>query len=176
MKKGIKIREVKAKIKIIREINEAEGEGDKEINELTAGEMPVSEEDIERVESVAVLSEFPVRAAGASATLGGGTQSSRAQEEETDNRPLYDVGRAMGGEASERQYKPVDNMQTLTLREVNVGRDFSMGSASSGGDYPDAERTESRLRSEAEKSRREYEEGRMEGAETGGGRRRRYPR
>jgi hypothetical protein len=172
MKKVVKIREMKPKVKIVRELNKIPGEGDKEIEELTSEEMPAHEDDARISEPVMI--DAPVRTGGAPATLTSATRNVSVQEEETDNRPLYDVGRAMGGAAEERQYKPVESVQSATLHEIGVGRDFAMGSGSSGGDYPDAQRVENRLRSEAERERKEYEAGRMETAETGG-RRRRYP-
>ncbi|MBU0466816.1 MAG: hypothetical protein KJ718_02020 [Nanoarchaeota archaeon] len=178
MKKIKKVVEKKLKIKAVREIKKKKDEGDDEIKELTSSEIPLSAEDVERVvEPVAGAGlGGSVRTAGVPLTLEASAPNVQTQEEEeTESRHLYDVGRAMGGNANEPQYKPVDVVQTATLREASVGRDFSMGgSGATGSGYPEAQQIEGKIREGSERERKKYEEGRIEDSQTGR-RRGRYP-
>ena len=140
--KNVKIKEIKDKVKIIREIKR-ESEGDKEIRELTGAEMVSAGTDFQPVENgvrpIRTVADAPVR------------RTSR--EEATTEAPtvhLYDVGRRMGDDANRPKYKLSENIESgSTLRSVGVGRDFAMGAQAR--DYPEANRIESSLRQEDEK-------------------------
>ncbi len=144
--KNVKIKEIKDKVKIIREIKR-ESEGDKEIRELTksesAAEMVSAGTGFQPVENgirpMRAVADVPVR------------RTSR--EEATTEAPtahLYDVGRRMGDDANRPKYKLSENIESgQTLRSVGVGRDFATGAQANG--YPEANRIESSLRQEDEK-------------------------
>ncbi len=147
----MRIKELKSNIKIIREIKR-EAEGDKEIRELTEGEMPVSESEVERAVGAAdVPLDVGAARTGRSVLTRPIDQPARGEEtREGENIPLYDVGKSMGGELRRDEYKPVETIGTgSNLRAVGVGRDFAMGQQV--GDYPEANRIESSLRQEDEK-------------------------
>ncbi|MFH1290816.1 MAG: hypothetical protein ABIH92_05415 [Nanoarchaeota archaeon] len=173
MKNVKKVREIKSKVKIIKEIGKDETEGDKEIKELTSEEIPLSEGEVEsftvpvedQVEMSRPVSSIPP-------TLAVSTQQTSHVREEEDTGPLYDVGRTMGGEAGEAKYKPVDTIQSGGLRELKVGKAFAMHSG--GGGYPEAHAVEGKLREEAQMEQKKYESERDEGGSGSGGRRK-YP-
>lgn len=97
MKKITKVRELKKGVKVIREIK---SEGDKEIGELTQGEISVgSEEGFRRFVPREVSGPAPVASAAPARTV------ARPQTEAQPNRPLYDVGRAMGDDSKRSSYR-----------------------------------------------------------------------
>lgn len=146
MKKKSKIKEVKGKIKIVKELSK--GEGGEEIEDLTEGEIPVSEFNVSNWKgsspSMSLVNDVPRAPTRSEEEV---RQPAR-DDDGGDNRPLYDVGRSMGGESSERSYEPVESIGESGLRNVNVGGDFAMGSSSSFSPYPSANRVESGLREE----------------------------
>ncbi|MBS3077132.1 hypothetical protein J4233_02565 [Candidatus Pacearchaeota archaeon] len=151
MKKKMKIRELKSKIKIIREIRGG-AEGDKEIEGLTEGELPFSESEVDRAAGIINLpSNSGGSGRGGQVVDRPSEQPPRGEEaEEMTGVQLYDTGRSMNGEAGRMQYKPVETIGSgSNLRAAEVGRDFAMGQKVS--DYPEATRIESNLRAEDEK-------------------------
>lgn len=148
--KKVKVKEIKGKVKVIRELNE-KTEGDKEIKELTKNEVPVHSSQQSSGFSVGSFSSL---ASGgdsprvASRTVEDDFKPVRQVQPERNNTPLYDVGKSMGGQIDERKYKTVESIGSANnIRTVGVGRDFAMGGSASP--YPEANRVESSLRQES---------------------------
>lgn len=169
MRKIREIKEIKSSVKVIREVKPAE----EEIQELTAEEVPFSEQGI--TQAVAPVLEVDVGGESIARPVpfverGVGVREQLTEEEEISGRVLYDVGKSMGGEARQK-YVPTENVQGPTMRSVSVGSDFAMGGG--GGSYPEAQHIENKLRTDAVDSRDEYHSRKMEGQS--GEKRRRYP-
>lgn len=152
MKKKVKIREIKKDLKVF-EKSHSESEGDKEISELTKGEVPVHDAEFTQPGAVIFRPDAGDNSPRISSRVnesvnGPRTESPRTESSET--RQLYDVGKGMGDHSSRGAYKPVESIGSSGIRNMQVGRDFAMGS-SGGGDYPEANRIESNLRQDDEK-------------------------
>lgn len=143
--KKMKIKEIKSKIKIVKEIKR-ESEGDKEIRELTSEEVPVSEFGMRASSHTGF---HPILETGADsenmvARNAMRTRPNEIESEESGVR-LYDSGKGMGGQASEYKYKLSDS----TGSGSTFGRDIANGQM--GGSYPNANRIEQGMGDDNEK-------------------------
>ena len=99
MKKKMKIRELKSKIKIIREIRGG-AEGDKEIEGLTEGELPFSESEVDRAAGIINLpSNSGGSGRGGQVVDRPSEQPPRGEEAGGDNRERLE---SEGGGSGER--------------------------------------------------------------------------
>lgn len=98
MKKIKNVKEIKPKIKIVKEINKGE-----EIEELTSEEIPMSDEEAREVSRPIVISSGgPVER-----IVQENTANPEPVLEEQSGVRLYDVGRGMGSEQEGRAYRLV---------------------------------------------------------------------
>ncbi|MFH1802755.1 MAG: hypothetical protein ABH864_04905 [archaeon] len=143
MGKIVKIKELKSKVKVLGEVKKSEG--DKEIERLTKGEIPVDDAFAVGASSPFRLDQGPQRAVGRAVPRPSVQERPGVPRREMTGSELYGAGKTMGGAAGKASYKPVETIGTAHLRTVGVGKDFAMG-GSGGGAYADANRIESGLR------------------------------
>ena len=133
MKKVVKVKVIKPKTKIVGEVKK--GEGDKEIEELTEGEIPVG-----------IGASSPFRLSWETQRTAGTVQGQPIPRQnvpraETPNKPLYDVGKSMGGTTGKSTYNPQGAVGTPLVRRIGGG-----SAVNQGGVYPEPNRIEGGLR------------------------------
>lgn len=142
MAKKVKIREIKPKIKIVKEL----GKEKDEIEDIVSEEIPLSQDEVAGIvdpaESLVLGGEQAIpgefggddleTSAGREEGLSSGGESIARFYSGIQKGALYKSLTMEHEGGAEPEYKPVENIETDMIRQSSVGRDFSMSQGGGG--------------------------------------------